>query len=733
MVSNGYDDPLLDIQEDALGRNYIVTQLYSRLTNLRPEWTVRVGLIGAWGQGKTTIANWVVKKAKEDGHIVVWYNPWGVKSESEILMGVYRELDKQLTQYAIYDDKVTYKNLMSNILNNPFTEKIQNANSSSRTGIPILQEFLSISRLGIPLLQEAFKISQEDINQISLKLQGRRIIFVLDDIDRIEPELLPKTLLLIRELFNLEGFSFLLPFDEQILKDSLSAQKSNYYGENFLEKILDFKIYLPEIQNENILELINKKWFVENCDIEKLCPVIPYFPKNPRKLKLLLRHLEYLAQEKLSRHSDSEVNWNTVVFALLIFLESQKFYEKYINEIIGSIKKEGLTAWEIEKYSQDKNKVQELQRVNKIVEGLDLSWEKINRLIILCEAWREYEKDKSISLRNSLKIFQSQTILSYKEILELLRVWYSTTDVTLIASEIKAHIEKNKIKESEFFDVLLEALLNQYSNFLAEAAGSFQLKTHTDIINKASDLLELILAITKYFEAKNIWQIQHLEKFFSIIKYWSHFDLNLTDKNLRQKEFKVLSDLIVDENLSDRMPEFENVLLGQLRHSVAFIEKSGVVILKKVLSIFPKIAESELLVIFMTPGKINEVFQNRNDKALQFKLLDFESDFWDLDNEESIRLLKNYSRENLNIQLNCLDFLNVLIEKYEPLPLDSELKFNVYKHHAVFGFLWYFIAEHEFQMRTMSVLEDLQKNTLAKGIPKNLMEMPIWWKEIDKD
>ncbi|MDP1752192.1 MAG: P-loop NTPase fold protein, partial [Reyranella sp.] len=54
------------------------------LTELPIDWSVRVGLLGKWGEGKTSVANWVARSAASDGHLVVWYNPWNVKSDSQL-------------------------------------------------------------------------------------------------------------------------------------------------------------------------------------------------------------------------------------------------------------------------------------------------------------------------------------------------------------------------------------------------------------------------------------------------------------------------------------------------------------------------------------------------------------------------------------------------------------------------------------------------------------------------
>jgi len=81
----GFDNPLSPIESDLLARQMVTNQVYAYLTNLNPEWSVRVGLIAPWGEGKTTVCRWVAARALKDGHIPVWWsNPWVAKTDAEL-------------------------------------------------------------------------------------------------------------------------------------------------------------------------------------------------------------------------------------------------------------------------------------------------------------------------------------------------------------------------------------------------------------------------------------------------------------------------------------------------------------------------------------------------------------------------------------------------------------------------------------------------------------------------
>lgn len=86
---SGFDNPLTNPDDDQLNRKRFINQIYPYLTNLEPEWSVRVGLLAPWGEGKTTVCRWIAKQAKKDGHIPVWFSPWSARTDAQLWVGFY--------------------------------------------------------------------------------------------------------------------------------------------------------------------------------------------------------------------------------------------------------------------------------------------------------------------------------------------------------------------------------------------------------------------------------------------------------------------------------------------------------------------------------------------------------------------------------------------------------------------------------------------------------------------
>jgi len=87
-MTAGFDSSVLLPEEDHLDRGFLARHICALLTDLPADWSVRVGLFGQWGSGKTTVAKWAEKLAsnKDEKHVVVWFNPWSASSHQDLWM-----------------------------------------------------------------------------------------------------------------------------------------------------------------------------------------------------------------------------------------------------------------------------------------------------------------------------------------------------------------------------------------------------------------------------------------------------------------------------------------------------------------------------------------------------------------------------------------------------------------------------------------------------------------------
>src|SRR5205823_2979995 len=143
-----------------------------------------------------------------------------------------------------------------------------------------------------------------------------------DDLDRCSPALIPQLLLSLRELLDLPGFTFILAFDDEIVAKALTEKNPAWIqGNDFLEKILDFRFHLPPI-TEQQKEKLTVRAMAKYCSFvptESTNKIKDLLPCNPRKLKSLIRNMAVL-QPQIERHDPDELCWPDVWLAQMLRL-----------------------------------------------------------------------------------------------------------------------------------------------------------------------------------------------------------------------------------------------------------------------------------------------------------------------------------------------------------------------------------------------------------------------------
>jgi KAP family P-loop domain len=73
------------------------------------------------------------------------------------------------------------------------------------------------------LIEKHFKVTRTYVNRLSAALGQKRVVVFIDDLDRTDPKLLPKLLLALRELLDIEQFAFVLAFDREMVASAIEA------------------------------------------------------------------------------------------------------------------------------------------------------------------------------------------------------------------------------------------------------------------------------------------------------------------------------------------------------------------------------------------------------------------------------------------------------------------------------------------------------------------------------
>jgi predicted KAP-like P-loop ATPase len=79
---HGFDAAVARHEDDYLNRWPLAREIYGIATTGPRDWSVRVGIYGEWGTGKTSVLKFIDSMASKDGQAVIWFDPWEYHSGS---------------------------------------------------------------------------------------------------------------------------------------------------------------------------------------------------------------------------------------------------------------------------------------------------------------------------------------------------------------------------------------------------------------------------------------------------------------------------------------------------------------------------------------------------------------------------------------------------------------------------------------------------------------------------
>lgn len=233
-----------DKKEDKLKRNRFATNLSKNIKEYNYDESITIGLMGPWGSGKSSIINMVKHELNESNLIVVEFNPWYFAGRKQLISDFFQVLSERI---GSIDETVSKlgKDL-----------KLYSAALKPLTLIPQIGSIISlltkIGESGGDFFKEYSKSQNEDISKIKERINdqireyGKKILIIIDEIDRLENEDIKEIFQLVRALGDFENMIYLLSFDKEKISKIFSS------GEDYLDKIINVPLYVPELSMKKV-------------------------------------------------------------------------------------------------------------------------------------------------------------------------------------------------------------------------------------------------------------------------------------------------------------------------------------------------------------------------------------------------------------------------------------------------------------------------------------------------
>ena len=245
------DNPIKTKEDDLLNREPVAIRIAEQLSRFCSDGSSEslvVGIEGDWGSGKTSLINLVLENLEFLDVLIIKFNPWNFSDQNELITDFFNSITDVLEQTEKEKgEKIAekIKHYSSKLLKGT---EISVAPEISFSGINL--KFGSIYNAGG---EKTLEKQKETINNL-LKEIDKRIVIVIDDIDRLDSQETRLVLKLVKMTANFENTIFLLAYDRgrvgKMIKDK------GIPGEEFLKKIVQLSFPLPRVDQQDLFRIL---------------------------------------------------------------------------------------------------------------------------------------------------------------------------------------------------------------------------------------------------------------------------------------------------------------------------------------------------------------------------------------------------------------------------------------------------------------------------------------------
>jgi hypothetical protein len=232
------DRPLTSKEDDRLNRAAFAKRVASVLLGLPKGSGLIVGIHGPWGDGKTTVLNFVRAELNSSDTVAVTFNPWRFTDEPAMLSGFF------------------------GLLAGTIRTKLTTKGEDIAGWIEKVGRYAACvdDRLGraADIAAAKVELGLEDLRDRlcgALAKADQRIVILIDDIDRLDKEETHTLFRLIKACADFPNVSYVLAFDDAAVAKALGERYGagdEGSGRAFLEKIIQVPLKLPLAAKEDL-------------------------------------------------------------------------------------------------------------------------------------------------------------------------------------------------------------------------------------------------------------------------------------------------------------------------------------------------------------------------------------------------------------------------------------------------------------------------------------------------
>ncbi len=333
-------DRAVGLSGDKLSFHRYTNPLISVLTDPGQETPFTIGIFGSWGSGKSSLLRMLEERLQmehAEEFVCVAFNPWVHRSEENMLVPLLHTLRDALNR----DQKARFVESGKKIFDvlmrlgaDVLLKKITTDAVSLEKIEALEKKYIQSKHLVESEMRNLHKTLQDLLEEIHGQDGKPRLVLLIDDLDRCEPDQIISLLDSVKLFLDLQHVFVILAVDREVVhrgiqvrysKFSFAAGREETVGYEYLEKMIQLPIELFPLSPAQVDTLAltvfpNAEHAATRDLIKKVA--LP----NPRKIKRLMNIFAVVRALKNAEPSLSSLNEETVLRLIALQVQYPELY-----------------------------------------------------------------------------------------------------------------------------------------------------------------------------------------------------------------------------------------------------------------------------------------------------------------------------------------------------------------------------------------------------------------------
>lgn len=239
------DYPIEKEDQDQLKRFPLAKKVATMISDFKGKESFVIGIEGRWGAGKTSFINLVLGQLDVNDTVYFTFNPWNFSDETSLLRDFF-------IKFSLAVEQIMGKNTGRRMR--------EYAGKISEIDLGISYEGFSFN----PLKLLKFWSPDTSLDSVRKELDGalegitKKIVVVIDDIDRLDKKETKLILKLVKLTADFPKTIFILAYDRNRVEDRITEKENGLEGGEYLKKIIQVSFSLPLPDQQELWNLLFK-------------------------------------------------------------------------------------------------------------------------------------------------------------------------------------------------------------------------------------------------------------------------------------------------------------------------------------------------------------------------------------------------------------------------------------------------------------------------------------------